>query len=575
MKKQNQPKKRQHVLKLGFSIVIFLLAVVLTTPALAAKDYHAISFDVWADIEKDGSLVVTETINFRFDGGPFTYVFREISRNGTDNIAIMDASMDGIPFPSGTNAGQVEIINGNPLKVTWHFAPTSDSSHEFVLRYRVLGAIRAGNADTLIWRAIPETHDYSIAQSSISITYPVGVHPLKAPSLDHLFDAVPLDNGYRLTTVKLDADVSAVLTIQFISGSLASQPPAWQALQDQKNRQIRMALPYGLGTATLIGFLGLLLVVLMGRSFHRETTNYSDVAQNFSTPPRPLSPALAARLIGSSTFFLGTLFDLAQRGVLLIEEGPKKWGSRTFIVIRKSIDEQLQPYEQVFIGALFRKAKNDQVPLTSISSLAYNTSFTKLLDRELADAGWRDSQRSLRRQKFLVASGLALSLGAAILLAGLLLGGFSLVTNSLAVIIGAVLIGIGAAASIMGLVGLMVAALVSTLSEQGRQQALVWKSFAGYLRNITRGRETTTSPDTFERYLSYAASFGIATEWVKYFQKLPGIPVPEWFQGLQSSVEDGSFVALMSAITAADSSASAASGAGAGGASGGGSSGAG
>jgi hypothetical protein len=67
----------------------------------------------------------------------------------------------------------------------------------------------------------------------------------------------------------------------------------------------------------------------------------------------------------------------------------------------------------------------------------------------------------------------------------------------------------------------------------------------------------------------------MATEWAKFFQKQANVLIPEWFMSLQSGMEDGSFIAIMAAISAADSSASVASGGDGGGASGGGASGAG
>jgi hypothetical protein len=70
----------------------------------------------------------------------------------------------------GTQAGQVEVEAGDPLKVTWHFSPTSDAAHVFVVRYRADGIIRKGDGDTLIWRAVPEEHDYSIAHSTNTLT---------------------------------------------------------------------------------------------------------------------------------------------------------------------------------------------------------------------------------------------------------------------------------------------------------------------------------------------------------------------------------------------------------------------
>jgi len=261
--------------------------------------------------------------------------------------------------------------------------------------------------------------------------------------------------------------------------------------------------------------------------------------------------------------------------VLRIEEGPKKWGSRTFEVIRQPTSESLLPHEQIFLDALFHKAKNERVDLSKIASLASNGQFSQALDQELTTSGWRDAERSSRRGRFLAASVLGLVLGLAAMGAGLLIASFLSETQPAAVVIGAVLLGFGVAACGVGLLGLMVAALISTLSDEGARQASAWNSFAGYLRNITRGREPVTSPDLFERYLPYAAGLGIATEWAKFFQNQASTPIPEWFMSLQSGVEDGSFVAIMAAISSADSSASVSTGSDGGGASGGGSSGAG
>ncbi|RPJ39636.1 MAG: DUF2207 domain-containing protein, partial [Chloroflexi bacterium] len=60
------------------SIVMLILSVLAASPALAAKDYSAEQYDVVVQVQTDGSLLVTETIRFRFEGGPFTYVFREL-----------------------------------------------------------------------------------------------------------------------------------------------------------------------------------------------------------------------------------------------------------------------------------------------------------------------------------------------------------------------------------------------------------------------------------------------------------------------------------------------------------------
>ncbi len=560
--------------------ICFLLAATLTTPVLAAKDYHAENFEVLVDIQPDGSLLVTETVTFRFDGGPFTYVFREISRTGTDDIQVLDASMDGVILQPGEGTGQVEIIDDDPVSVTWHFEPTSDSTHVFVITYRVDGAIRHDEAaDTLFWAAIPVDHDYTISQGLIRIVYPEHLMPLDDPVLDGVTSDQELGAGtVTFNTQEISPDGAVNVSIRFPSGSLVSQAPGWQVEQEQQAQEdarVAQALPFGLGAAALTGIFGLAIVVLMGLGFRREDHAATPSTHNFTMPPGPVAPALAARLIQSGTAFLGTLFDLGQRGVLRIEDGPKKWGGRTFELIRQPSNEKLNSHEQAFVQALFRKAKDDRVALTEIASLAYAREYNQAVDAEINAAGWRDAERIQKRSRYLLVTGLGFVAGIAMFFLGLLLGGVSLFPGPWAMTIGFILMGSGVGLGGAGTIGLIVAASISTLSSEGIRQKEAWNSFTGYLRNITRGREPAVAPEFFERYLPYAAGFGIATEWAKFFQKMADIPIPAWFQGLQSSMDDGSFVTIMAAISAADTSASVASGADGGGASVGGASGAG
>src|SRR5512135_988146 len=119
-----------HKLIVAFSLVMLLLA---QQQAVPAKDYNAESYDADIMVKEGGSLIVTETVTFKFVGGPFTYVFRNIPTAKTDSITIMSASMDDQTMQQGKGAGQVEITYDNPVKVTWHFAPVSDQMHTFVL----------------------------------------------------------------------------------------------------------------------------------------------------------------------------------------------------------------------------------------------------------------------------------------------------------------------------------------------------------------------------------------------------------------------------------------------------------
>ena len=89
---------------------------------------------------------------------------------------------------------------------------------------------------------------------------------------------------------------------------------------------------------------------------------------------------------------------------------------------------------------------------------------------------------------------------------------------------------------------------------------------------VSKGREPAIRSDYFEKYLAFAAVFGLGAGWAKYFQSLGGVPLPTWFHAMAGSSGDfGAMVAIMSASDTAGASVAA----GGAGASGGGSSGAG
>ncbi len=544
-------------------IVLYLLVLLClfslgSQVALAAKSYHAEQFDVLIDMQADGSFIVTETIVFNFAGGPFTFAFRTLDLANVDEIINIQAGMDGQPMDWGTEPGQVEINLGQTLEVTWHFPPTSDSTHEFNLTYQVQGAIRQEEtADVLVWRAIPSSHEYTIDLSEIQILYPPGLVPVSNPALYGVPAVLEADeNGALFTTQPVAADTPVDVMVSFPAGSLVSVPPNWQSAQESQKKRTALMLPSGLGAAAISGLLGLAGVVLFGLSFRRETNSQASAALPVKTPPTNLPPALAARLVGSNTSFLGTLFDLARKGVLTVAEGPKKWGSRTFEIQRLDHEEAFRPHEQAFIETLFKKAKNDRVPLTDISGLSYSSKYPLALDQELLAAGLRDQERIHRRNRFLIFTGLVVGVGLLFLVGAFTFVLFLPDSSQWESILGAVIIGFSAGAVAAGLIGLIVAALISTLSDEGARQASAWSSFSAFLHDMTKGKETVVLPEFFERYLPYAAGFGIATEWAKYFQKQSDIPVPEWFQGLQQGIDDGSFVAIMAAITVVDSTAS-------------------
>jgi hypothetical protein len=550
-------------------IILVVSLLITTTPVSASKSYHAERFDVQIDIQENGSALITETVEFQFIGDPFTFVFREISGRNTDGLTFLEASMDGVPMAQGTQPGQVEVELGDPLKVMWHFAPTSNTAHIFIVRYRADGVIRTGDVDTLIWRAIPEKHDYPISHSTITLTYPPKALLIEEPTLEWNFDAIWEEDRILLTASELAENEDLILTARFASGSLTEVAPGWQMQLEQVSAATSTALPVGFvaGMATLVlGGIGLLTYARA----HARELNIPAVISTAS-PPSDLSPAIAGKLIGQSHTFMGAIFDLAQRGVLEVRQQKGLLGAKTYILVRKGQVALLPPYEQRLIDALFGPAEskinmNEIATRLTMQSALYETQ----LEQELLERGWLDLERKHKRTSLIMRAVLFM-IGSILVFVFSLIGTVaSLPENSNWLVWLIPLVGISAALFILSIPLLISARTYSVLTPAGEEQSTRWKGFAEYLKRVSKGKEPAIRPDYFERYLAYAAAFGLGTNWAKYFQNLGGVPLPVWFHAITGSQSDfGAMVAIMSVSDSAG-----AGGAG-GDASGGGSSGAG
>ena len=579
------------VRKGSFILVLVLITVfTLANPdsALAGKSYHAENFDVNLDILKDGSMWVTETIVFRFDGGPFTYVFRDLSTTRTDGIVEISASLDGQPLQVGNSNGLFEVTPGNPIKVKWNFSPITDTSRIYTLKYHVLGVIRKLDADTLVWRAIPESHAYSIDDSSISLHYPVESVLLNQPTTGKITSNITLgDHTVNLHVAGISDDTPVDVTARFQSGSVTNAVPGWQAGDAQRGRLVSQAIPFTAASGLLVLLGGVAILVAWDRSHSRQETLDSVSAFRRTSPPGQEPPAIAAALVNArhgsiEASLLSTLFDLARRGIVNIEERQKRvlWmRESSYSITRQPGSVSLRPHERELLSIIFetKEGPRDSAWFNEVgNALSLNhRRLTDVIKQELESSGFIDAAREKQRKALMIFSIPIFSLGILILAFGLMwtsLAGDSLSTQSL--LMPMMTASSGFSLFVIGMVVLGYGTSRSPLTDHADQIALNWKSFFDYLKNITRGKEAIVRPDTFDLYLPFSAAFGMVEAWGRFFAKNYQAQVPAWFRPLDDSSAD--FSTFITMLSASDSSTDAGAGGAAGaGASGGGSSGAG
>ena len=557
-----------------FSLVFLLIGLFFSLAALG-KSYSADRFDVQVDAQRDGSLLVEETVAFRFVGGPFSFVFRELPTDHTDGITNIVAGVDGQPWPEGTGPGQVEISGNNPIRIEWHLSPTADVVQNFTLSYQVLGVVRRGEAaDVLDWQALPDEYEYDIASSSVTVSYPPGMTLQDKPEvLAGKADIAAGNDQVVFTQGNLSAGDPLVVRLAFPPGSFVGAPPAWQTQTEAQNRWSWAWI--AAAVATLIGGLTALFAAARGQGSPSRKTDTL-----LHKPPVDLPPALAGWLFNQTITWphgLATLLDLAGRGVVDIEEATeKKWyQSADFLITQLQQPTDARPHEHALLDLLFTDrsgAPHNAVKMSDMGHLITSSrwkAYTESLKDEAEAQGLISMEAKQRRNRFFIWGAVLTFLGSVFIIMSFALGSvFGLWPLLLA---GAVMM--------LGVFALIAGGSVSPLSDRGAKLVETFAPFRRFVEQVSRGKMDVSDPAYYEAYLPYAAAFGYGVPWVKKQVDEGYDVVPNYFRALNT--DNGSHVAVwlvaVTTATRSGGSASPSSGAGAAGAgaAGGGASGAG
>jgi hypothetical protein len=590
--KVNEMAKRKVSMprRLSFLLVLLIFSVASINRSASAqeKDYYADHYNVDVAIQPGGDLLVTETVEFHFTGGPFTYAYRNIPIEYMDGIRDIAAWMDGQPMPEGTGPGEVEIENGDPLKITWHFPETVDSAHTFVLSYRVLAGIgQANGLDFLDWDALPNEHEYPINSSLVHVTYPDLAELAREPEvLRGQAEIRVTDQEVFFQSLDLGADDPLEIRLIFPAGSLVSAPPAWQVELQTDKKVTAQSLWAGLLALLLAvpaGAIFLGVFVRRSQSLDRSEFTTTIPMSRPCSPPEDLPPALAGALTASNLqvtwpHALGSLIDLARRGALSFEE-QKKWGrfKREFMIHLGTRPGNLLPHESLLLDYIFQNPLNPSTSLSELSSRVPGMwqEFQVAVGQEIEAKGFISSQRQAQKNRLnnLGFTGLLLGIGVVV---AIMLFIPNLPASPVKIALG-LLAGLAGALAITGLMAVISASRYSPLTSQGDAQAELWKGFSGYLKDVTKGKEPPMRSDFFEAYLPFATSFGLGKTWTRLYQEQGGVPLPSWFISLTPDSFNDSMSALVVFMDTSASSGDSSSGGGGGdgGGGGGGSSGAG
>lgn len=546
-------------------IIAAVVVLSVTAGAAAKKEHVAERFDVTAAVQPDGSLEIVETIAFRFSGGEFTIVERELRGTETDGVQVIDAAMDGRVLPRGDGAGQVEIdASLRRARILWHFAPIAEGVHRFTLRYRYAGVVRHGEGeDWFRWPPFPTRFDYPIEAGTVRLSWPEGTRLRRLPDVEGpVASTTPEANAFVVTVANYrQRDDDVRMTVRFEPGAFTGAEPAWER---DATRADRMAPAFWAGAAMILAAT-ILAVWLFFLRYQRERVERS--SRPVAAAPDDLPAAIGGAIMDGRFSLawpqlLAAVFEMARRGALRIEqETTGGLFNRPRFLLRRGDAGTLRPHERAVIDALFKDGEDSE---------RFDRALQRLRGRigkvKRAMHGELDAARFIDAERREGGRALAISGGVVMVLAGVV--GAVAIASDLR--LGQSSLAVPLALLVAGLVLFVVGATFSTLTQAGLRAAREWEGYQRHLKAEIKASRLPNDGEAVGRLLPYAAALGVLPAFGKALEKMEIRHLPSWLRTLDAA---GGSAAMVAVITAGSRSMShGAGGTGGGGVGGGGAS---
>jgi hypothetical protein len=538
------------------TLVLLLVTCGAVPASFAAKVYHADRYDITITVEPGGSLRVTERIQFVFGPDSFETVYRGLPTGRTDGVHVLSASMDGQSFVPGKGPGHYEVRrrDNGMREVIWHFAPLRASTHVFEVSYRAGGVVRLeSKADLLEWNALPTKHEYAIGCASIDMLFPPGAGLVDSPVTEPASALQLRGRVAHFERCGLRRDDRWLLRATFTPRSVVLAQPAWQ----RRATRVARGLPLFLGLAAMIllaGVGGFVVFSLRQRSpIHDDFATGRDPRAHALASPDDLPSALGAALTqrGTATWATGlaTMFGLAARGVLRIEETPGGvLRKRDFVVTAPGPTKSLRPFERAFCELLFTSGGE---PRRSVrfsefgrifGSLRRWKTFAKTVTAELRHLGLIDEERERTKSRGTVV---------ALCFIGMAFVSF-FATIPFVDEWGGPPLMIGAAFMVVGIAGLILSQSISSFTDDAQRRAGAWHAYGRALKELSHNANgPAATARSFEQALPAAVAFGAAIPWAKALRKRGITAAPAWLSAIgQEDVSTNHMDAMIGMLTA-------------------------
>ena len=536
------------------AVLIFATGALLASSGIARAQFteQIDGYDVSIELRTDGSLRITEVIDYDFGVTEHHGIFRDVpTRVHYDDTydRVYPLTVESVSASGGASADYTTERDGSLTRIKIGDPDaTVSGDHRYTIVYTVEGATNGfGDHDELYWNAIGDEWSVSIDDVTVDVQAPGDITDslcFQGPERSTL----PCDGqkvrGATATFRQqhLDPYSGVTIVLAFPKGVLDPPAPILEERWSISSAFRLTPVTGGVSGALLLLIVGGAAVTLWrtGRDRRYQGSPIDQVMGNPTgddeavpifdadteapvefAPPGDMRPGQMGTLVDEQANTLdvsATIVDLAVRGFLMIQEIPKEgwFGKPDWTLIKLEESEAgLLTYERRLLNALFRDGTEVTISDLRNTFAARLEGVEESLYVDVVNRGWFRSRPDKVRSTWQGRGVVALILGAALT--------FVLARWTHWGVLGIPLI-IG---------GLLLMIFAKRMPSRTASGTAMLRRVRGFRRVIetaeTHMSQWAEKEMIFTTFLPYAVVFGCTDKWAKAFAALGVQPDTSWY----------------------------------------------